>query len=472
MQTRTCIQGLLLTAVMATLAPAARAQQPSAANMPRPAVLLAPTDFAQDDVPLAPAKPQPAAVESGNRQRHDMSGQQHGTNAAGVAETLAPLVRAQDYSPPDLVVPLPVGHARMDDGGLYTWAEFLYFKQNNPLKEQIIANRGIVDADGSIARDLGLPQQFPGQFIGGAGAALRTSDIATTSFQPGYSIGLGWRFRSGLAVEFGWWHLVENKYSGGASIEPFGFNSVGIQTSDTFLTAPVFNFPVDFSGPDRKLLVGNPGAAFGIWDAASVMTISFVQRFDQWEFTGRIPVYDNDDVRFYGLFGPRLVSLWERFKWRTVSIPIDPNDFTGPEDAATYSVVVSNRLYGVHFGCGSECRLGDTPMGTFAVSFDAQAALFVDFVKARAKYERDDRETSSHSTVRYCTLVPELQGNVNLWWYPIEGVQLRVGYNAMTFFNTIASPRPINFNYQQPDAEYEHITRWFYGLNAGLAFIF
>ena len=52
---------------------------------------------------------------------------------------------------------------------------------------------------------------------------------------------------------------------------------------------------------------------------------------------------------------------------------------------------------------------------------------FVDFVKARAKYERDDRFTSSHSTDRLATLVPQLQGQVNLWWYPIEAVQSRVG---------------------------------------------
>lgn len=386
------------------------------------------------------------------------------------ATVLAPIVRGQDYSPPEPVYPIPLGHARMDDGGLYCALEFLYMKQTNPLKDQIIANRGIIDMDGSISQDLGLPP-IPGTFIGTGTPALIATDVGPATFVPGYNFALGWRFRTGLAVEFSWWHLEEAKYTAGASIEQFGFFG-GPSMADTFISSPVFNFPIEFAGPDRKVALGNAGATFGIWDAASSMQIQLTQRFDQWEFTGRIPVYDNDDIRLYGLVGPRIASIWERFKWRTVSIPFDPNEPTLPDDVAIYSNTISNRLYGFHVGCGSECRLSDTAMGTFACSIDLQGAMFVNLCKTRAKYEREDRGISAHRSRRFATLVPELQGQVNLWWYPIEAIQLRVGYNAMGFFNTIASQQPVSFNFGGLDPQYDHVTRFFHGLNAGIAFIF
>lgn len=387
-----------------------------------------------------------------------------------IALTALPIVRGQDYAPPDPVYPLPLGRARMDDGGMYVGVEFLFMKQTNPLRDQIIANRGIYDTDGSISTALGLPS-IPGTFIGSGTPALRTTDVGPSTFTPGYNAVIGWRFRTGLAVELSYWHLEEAKYAGGASIEPFLFRGPS-NLADTFLSSPVFNFPIEFAGPDRKVALGNNGATFGIWDAASNMQVQFTQRFDQWEFTGRMPVYDNDDVRFYLLAGPRITSIWERFKWRTVAIPFDPNDITGPEDVAIYSNVVSNRMYGLHAGCGSECRLADTPLGSFAVSLDLQAAILVDLVKTYAKYERADHEIAAKRARRFATLAPELQGQVNLWWYPIEAVQLRVGYNAMAFFNTIASPNPVNFNFGGLDPEFEHVTRFFHGLNAGIAIIF
>jgi hypothetical protein len=71
------------------------------------------------------------------------------------------------------------------------------------------------------------------------------------------------------------------------------------------------------------------------------------------------------------------------------------------------------------------------------------------------------------------SIVPELQANLALWWYPIEGIQLKVGYNFMGFFNTITSQMPVDFNYGTDSPPYTHeFLRFFDGLDAGIALIF
>ena len=70
-------------------------------------------------------------------------------------------------------------------------------------------------------------------------------------------------------------------------------------------------------------------------------------------------------------------------------------------------------------------------------------------------------------------LVPSATAHLNLWWYPIEGVQMRVGYNAWTFFNTVRMEQPIGFNYSSIDPAYER--QWFrivHGVNAGVGLFF
>lgn len=71
------------------------------------------------------------------------------------------------------------------------------------------------------------------------------------------------------------------------------------------------------------------------------------------------------------------------------------------------------------------------------------------------------------------TLVPSFTGDINLWWYPVEGVQMRVGYNAWTFFNTQNMQNPIGFNYGAIDPVYgtQHF-RIVHGLNVGLGLFF
>src|SRR5262249_1811918 len=159
---------------------------------------------------------------------------------------------------------------------------------------------------------------------------------------------------------------------------PRGLN-VGTDFAESFLTAGVFNFPIDFSGP-KDVAVGNDGATFGVWNAASLMQVDFVQRFEMFDLRGRIPGFeDGESFRCYGLLGARLIWMWERFGWRTVDS--DLTGVAGPLDQARYFNIVSNRMYGVNLGCGNEWKICETPIGAFAVELQVGASLLLDVVK-------------------------------------------------------------------------------------------
>jgi hypothetical protein len=392
--------------------------------------------------------------------------------------------RAQDYGLPDPDFPLPLYSTRPDAGGMYAAAEFIFWRMSNPIKDQTVAFRGLVDFDGTITADLGgqlveigsnhvvLPgTPMPGTFLGSGTPALSTADVhGPQTYQPGFETTIGWRFRDGLAIEASWWHLFEAKYAATATLVPPNLQG-GQLLLETFLFSPVFNFPNDFAGPPIKISLGAPLAAYGIWNGASIMNLQFTQRFDQFEITGRIPLYQGEDCRCYGLVGPTLDWIWERFWWRTVAQ--DVSGAATQDWVALYSNVVSNRLYGVHMGGGTEYRLGDTPVGTFAVSADLQAVPEIDVVKERAKYERADHVTAAQRARTEYKAAGELEGQFNLWWYPIEGVQVRIGYDAMGFFNTVSSPYPIDFNYGRLDPGWRDSTfRFIDGFSAGIGFIF
>jgi hypothetical protein len=116
-------------------------------------------------------------------------------------------VQGQEVPPADPVWPIPT--ARPDKAGFYAAAEFVFFRQTNPLKSQEIAVRGLLDFDGSITAALtgttifpvnGPPviipgTQVPGNFIGSHNPALDAQQASgPASYQPGFRISAGWRF--------------------------------------------------------------------------------------------------------------------------------------------------------------------------------------------------------------------------------------------------------------------------------------
>src|SRR5207244_4219184 len=160
--------------------------------------------------------------------------------------------------------------------------EFVSYRQTNPLKGQDVAFRGFQDVDNSIAG------QGPGEFIGSHNVALNTEQASgPNGYQPGFNAALGWRFANGatFSVDYTW--ISDHHTQAVATLAPPGLR-VGTAFTESFITAPVFNFPNDFAGPafdavriDNGTAASNPFATFGIWDAASTMTLQFTQRYDQ-----------------------------------------------------------------------------------------------------------------------------------------------------------------------------------------------
>src|SRR5205823_1825767 len=107
--------------------------------------------------------------------------------------------------------------------------------------------------------------------------------------------------------------------------------------------------------------------------------------------------------RSYGLLGPRIVWIWDRFSWRTVSADI--TGAAGPDTTAIYSNVVSNRMTGVHFGCGNDWFLGSTPIGGFSIQLDIEGGVYFDYVKTTANYDRADGLISSGRSGRLSSIV-------------------------------------------------------------------
>jgi hypothetical protein len=285
-----------------------------------------------------------------------------------------------------------------------------------------------------------------------------------------------------LAIQATWWHLSDVRQSASASVIAPGYNN-GENLENTVLFAPVFNISPEFRGNIRNLDAGTDGATFGIWNAASVAQIRFVQRFDMVEVTGRYPVFESDNYRSYGVFGPRGIVMWERFRWRTVDVgqadpALNQGSITGIGNAGgntigVYNNVVSNRLYGLVGGVGNECRLGMVDrLGTFSLYADLNVALYGDFVKGRAQYELEDRSIAYSYARNMFTLAPGFDARIGFQWYIYEAITIRLGYNYMGLINTISSPQPVDFNLGSlrpafPKGQY----RSFDGLDFGIGLV-
>lgn len=369
------------------------------------------------------------------------------------------------------VIPIPTGQAGA--AGFYTAFEFVMLTQTRALGDQTIAYRGLVDATGRITG-------VPGLYIGSGQPALTTDGIGRTTFQPGWKVELGYSFEEGLRIYANFLQLVDAHYSAGATAVPPFFRSQ-VNLSDTFLVAGVYNFPPQFAGPVVKTgfdltAPGQSSNAYGIWNGATTMDIKFTQRFTQGEIGARLPILQTDYSRVYGLAGGRYDWFFERFHWRTLSVALDGT--TAPTDAARYTNTLSQRLYGPFVGCGHEVFLANQ----FSLSLDLTAAVLLGVNKYRAKYSLGDNDfaaspsegpVASKRGRQDFSVVPNVNGNLNLWWYPIEGVQMRVGYNAMSFFATRAMRDPVGFDYGAIDPVYDtKAFRLVHGFNVGIGFFF
>jgi hypothetical protein len=385
-----------------------------------------------------------------------------GTGLTLVLLALVPLVgRAQDatgYSPQDPVLPIPLGNNRPEQG-FFIDGSFVMYLQNRPIDNQRVASRGIFDFGGVISGNAGV-------FAGSGSEALSVDQVkGPPSQQPGFRIGAGFRFENGSAIELSWTHLQTVRYGAVATIVPKNLLTRS-DLADTFLFSPVTNFPVDFSGPPNDVL-GQP--AYGIWNGADNMIIDLTQRNEIYELIYRVPIFETECWRTYGLVGPRFVWFWERFGWRTNDF--DENGGSLQVDEALYTNIVSNRMYGVKLGCGNEWYWG---LG-FSGALELYGSGFLDIVKKRAKYERGDRGAGperKRARTDY-TLAPELGATGAIYWLPpIEGVSIKLSYNLMTFYNTVGMGKPIDFDYSAVNPGYDRVFRYLRGFEVGVLFRF
>jgi hypothetical protein len=358
-------------------------------------------------------------------------------------------------------IPIPTGYT--GSAGFYTAGEFVLLNQTRTIGDQVVAYRGLIDSTGVIT---GLP----GTYLGSGQPGLTTQELGRTTFQPGWRVELGYKFEDGTRVYGNFLQLFDAHYSAGATLVPPFFRSRPDLT-DTFLVAAVYNFPTEFSGPAVKTgydLAGQSSSnTYGIWNGASVMDIKFTQRYTESEVGARMPIFQTEYSRVYGTAGGRFAWFFERFYWRTVSLDITGN--SDPTFAADYTNTLSQRMYGPFVGCGHEVFLANQ----FSCSLDLTAGLLLSVVKMRVKYDRGDDMDPAKRGWQYFDVVPNFNAAFNLWWYPIEGVQVRIGYNAMTYFNTRNMLNPIGFNYGAIDPVYQtQVFRLLHGLNVGLGLFF
>jgi hypothetical protein len=364
------------------------------------------------------------------------------------------------YAPADPVVPLPYGSVHPEEG-IYTSLEFLLLRQTNPLQNQEIMTRGFFNVNSQN------PQAQAADHIGSGEDALDTNQIrGPGSYQPAFRIGIGYKFRDESSLTLSWLHLFQIRYQAVATAVPLAFN-VGSNFANSFISAPVFNFPNDFAGPAGEQ--NGPGGvnAYGVWNGASLATISFVQREEAYDLIWRKPIIEEENYRFSSLTGPRFFWIWEKFAWRTTDF-----GFTGSSGpSALYTNIDSNRMYGWNLGCSQECYLGHG----FALQLDTSFAAFLNVIKERAKYEtglKFARQAENKRARTDYTFVPEVEAKLSVMWYPTENVQLNFGYNFMAFFNTVNAQRPVDFDYSALAPKYDRVIRFFDGLSCAVAIIF
>src|SRR5262249_17462415 len=152
---------------------------------------------------------------------------------------------------------------RFSEGGFFVDGEYVMFRQTNPIHPQTIALTGFVNTSPVLGN--------VGEFRGSAIPALNANFVSgPDTYQPGFKVGLGYKFEDATTLSLDWMYLFNSHRTGGATFARKDF-AVRQDFADSFLFAPVFNFPPEFGGPnDIADAAGNPivGAANGIWNGA------------------------------------------------------------------------------------------------------------------------------------------------------------------------------------------------------------
>ncbi|QJW97937.1 hypothetical protein [Frigoriglobus tundricola] len=399
-----------------------------------------------------------------------------GTVLAAIAAVGLPApVSAQEGGFPvplnsDPTIPIPTGQAGQP--GFYASVEYVMLMQTKAIGNETIAIRGFYDSSGTLTGT-------PGQFIGSGRPALTANQIGGPyTLQPGYRLEIGYKFDTGVRIYANYMNTFRANYSSGASAVPQGFNT-GQNLADSFLSSPVYNFNAAFNGPQFKTAAdttANGGfQTVGIWNGASQMDTKFSASYTQADLGLRSPMFATDYSSIYALAGARYAWFYDKFYWLTQDYDNVGNQ--SPAYTAKYTNNLSQRMYGLFVGAGHEVYLGNM----FSASLDVTGAAFLDVEKMRAKYEGggsgdgtigNGGVQSKYGRLSYA-VVPSATAELNMWFYPVEGVQMRLGYMGMSYFNTQYMKNPVGFNYGNIDPGYAtKVFRLVHGFNVGIGFFF
>ena len=78
-------------------------------------------------------------------------------------------------------------------------------------------------------------------------------------------------------------------------------------------------------------------------------------------------------------------------------------------------------------------------------------------VKESAWYQLPDRAlTKAKKSATNFAFVPETNASVQLCWYPIEGIQMKVGWNFLAFFDTVQADQQVDFDFRSLDPNWKN----------------
>jgi hypothetical protein len=376
---------------------------------------------------------------------------------------------ATGYAPPAVQLPYPLYSTHPEYGGLFVAGSYIMYNQTNPLRgqSQEIAVRGFVATDDTVLDSPGTA----GTFIGNRNQALNANQVGGPfTFAPGFQLEIGWKFGDGSALTASFWWITDANYSAAATLAAPGYQYSSNQ-AQTYLTSFVYNFPADFAGAPYKVVNANntegPYSVYGIWNGASIMTISLIQRAEQFFMTYRKPFFETECYRASALVGPKFFWIEDKFRWITTDL--NQTGIASPVYVGVYNNQVDNRNYGLWAGLQQEWYLG----WGVALMLNVNGGAFIDVVKTTVDYQRGDRGGPENKRGRtWEQAAGQLQVTPSIMWYPLEGIQMQLAYDWFVFFNQAASQQPVDFNYSSLTPPVTNIARFFNGFQASIAFIF
>lgn len=432
---------------------------------------------------------------------------------------------AANYGAPVTEVPLPLMWGQRDEGPFFAM-EAVCMRINNILKPQVVAQRGFWDDTGWARGDQTGPVLrvldgrnsnteialllsdvgTPGQFVGSGIVAMTATSVGDNEkFTPGSRMAIGYRLRNNIVFEASWLNLLATRSSASVGIIPPRNQNIGFDAANSFVSTPFYNYGPSYAGPSRDVISdvlltpippnvgtvslvntgsatgaaneiivddgfiddiinfrGTPIAAYGVGNGAELIIAKYRQEWNTGELNMRVPLFQGEVTRTYWLGGFRYAYLQERYRLLISDFSVEGDLFQ-----MRYTNRVKNRYYGMQMGLGSEAYLG----AGWALSVQVKGGVLAERSEGETDITNFFDNRFSHSDNQF-GVVGMFEGGAYIWWYPVEGIQLRMGYEYMGICGARRSPNPIDYDLGRLRPVYEHKYLSIDGFTIGVGFVF